>query len=168
MPLGGHCKSPGPHNSLASQSYNGQFTTAIDESNVQTVSQNDALGRLKKVTVSGLDTLYSYDVLDDLLQVSQAGQIRTFEYDSLKRLKKACNPESVDDEFKGFFFGESDAQSFGARMSQMTGDQYSVVSGEAPTGLVDASPPHTAATEGPGVLIKSENLPQVKVKQPNQ
>jgi YD repeat-containing protein len=86
-----------PDGSSANQSYSGQFTTATDESNVQTVSQSDALGRLKKVTVSGLDTLYSYDVLDNLLQVSQAGQVRTFEYDSLKRLKKACNPESVDD-----------------------------------------------------------------------
>jgi RHS repeat-associated protein len=71
-------------------------------------------------------------------------------------------------EFKGFFYSESDAQSFGARMTQMTGDPHTVVSADAPTDLVNASPAHNAATEGPGVLIKNENLPQVKIKQPNQ
>ena len=71
-------------------------------------------------------------------------------------------------EFKGFFYSESDAQSFGARMTQMTGDPHTVVSADAPTDLVNASPAHNAATEGQGVLIKNENLPQVKIKQPNQ
>jgi len=71
-------------------------------------------------------------------------------------------------EFKGFFYGEADAQSFGSRMTQMTGDPHTVVSGEAPTGLVNSSPVHNAATEGPGVLIKNENLPQVRVKPPDQ
>jgi RHS repeat-associated protein len=65
-------------------------------------------------------------------------------------------------EFKGFFFNESDASSFASRMTAMTGDAHSVVSAEAPTNLVSASPTHNAATEGAGVLIKNENLPQVK------
>jgi len=71
-------------------------------------------------------------------------------------------------DFKGFFYSESDAQSFGTRMTQMTGDPHTVVSADAPTDLVNASPVHNTATEGPGVLIKNENLPQVKIKQPNQ
>jgi RHS repeat-associated protein len=71
-------------------------------------------------------------------------------------------------EFKGFFYSQSDAQSFDTRMTQMTGDTHTVVSGEAPTSLVNGSPVHNAATEGRGVLIKNENLPQVQVKQPNQ
>ena len=69
-------------------------------------------------------------------------------------------------EFKGFFFNEGDASSFGSRMTDMTGDTHSVVSAEAPTDLVNASPTHNAATEGRGVLIKNEDLPQVKVKIP--
>ncbi len=70
------------------------------------------------------------------------------------------SPNGTD--FKGFFFDSSDAQSFGDRMSTLTGDQYGVVSGTAPTDLVDASPAHSAATEGSGVLINNQDLPQVK------
>jgi YD repeat-containing protein len=48
-------------------------------------------------------THYAYDVLDDLTAVTQAGQSRTFVYDSLKRLKQATNPESgaVNDAYDG-------------------------------------------------------------------
>jgi RHS repeat-associated protein len=71
-------------------------------------------------------------------------------------------------ELKGFFFNQSDAESFGAGMTQMTGDTHTVVAGEAPTSLVNSGIPHNAATEGPGVYFKSEQLPQVKVKLPDQ
>jgi RHS repeat-associated protein len=64
--------------------------------------------------------------------------------------------------FKGFFFDQADAESFGVRMTEMTGEPHSVVSGEAPTDLVNSSPPHSAATEGPGVLIRTGDLPKVK------
>ena len=67
-------------------------------------------------------------------------------------------------EFKGFFLNEGDASSFASRMTDMTGDTHTVVPAEAPTDLVNASPTHNAATEGPGVLIKNEDLPQVKLK----
>jgi len=66
--------------------------------------------------------------------------------------------------FKGFFFAESDASSFAARMTEMTGDTHTVIGAEASTDLVNASATHNAATEGPGVLIKNEDLPQIKVK----
>ena len=39
-------------------------------------------------------TSYSYDVLDNLTGVNQGGQTRSFQYDSLKRLVQAFNPES--------------------------------------------------------------------------
>jgi hypothetical protein len=65
-------------------------------------------------------------------------------------------------EFKGFFFNEGDAASFGSRMTDMTGDPHSVVSAEAPTDLVNSSPAHNAATEGQGVLINNQDLPKVK------
>jgi YD repeat-containing protein len=43
---------------------------------------------------SNYQTNYAYDVLDDLTQVSQGSETRTFVYDSLKRLTSAANPES--------------------------------------------------------------------------
>ena len=63
-------------------------------------------------------------------------------------------------EYKGFFFERSDAADFAAGQENPS----TVVSGKAPTDLVNSSPPHEAATEGPGVLIKNENLPQVTPK----
>ena len=39
-------------------------------------------------------TSYTYDVLNNLTQVSQGSQTRTFAYDSLKRSTSAANPES--------------------------------------------------------------------------
>jgi RHS repeat-associated protein len=76
------------------------------------------------------------------------------------------SPSPTGSEFKGFFFEEGDASSFASRMTDMTGDTHTVVSAEAPADLVNASPTHNAATEGSGVLIKNENLPQVKLKGP--
>jgi RHS repeat-associated protein len=64
-------------------------------------------------------------------------------------------------EFKGFFFKKADAQALGEALSQQTGDAYSVVSGRAPTSLVRTSPPHQAAGEGAGVLIRNEDLEKV-------
>lgn len=74
----------------------------------------------------------------------------------------AFTPSPTGSEFKGFFFNEGDASSFASRMTEMTGDTHTVVSGEAPTELVNSSPVHDAATEGPGVLIKNEDLSQVR------
>jgi RHS repeat-associated protein len=76
----------------------------------------------------------------------------------------SASPTGSD--FKGFFFNEGDATSLASRLTDMTGDIHSVVSAEAPTDLVNASPVHNAATEGPGVLIENSNLPQVKAKSP--
>lgn len=84
-------------------------TTVTDQDNKQRKSETDALGRLTKVTENpgGLnyETAYTYDALDNLKQVCQGGivqpngtceggQTRGFQYDSLKRLMSASNPES--------------------------------------------------------------------------
>jgi YD repeat-containing protein len=62
-------------------------------------SVTDGLGRLKEVyedpNGSNYLTSYNYDVLDDLITVTQGTQTRTFVYDSLKRLTSAANPESA-------------------------------------------------------------------------
>jgi RHS repeat-associated protein len=84
--------------------YSANVTTTTDEAGKSVMRETDALGRLTKVTEdpSGLAyvTEYTYDTLDNLKQVQQKGRgttaivARTFEYDSLKRLRKATNPET--------------------------------------------------------------------------
>jgi hypothetical protein len=65
-------------------------------------------------------------------------------------------------EYKGFFNTPEGAQQFGAQQSAMGGPSTTVVRGTAPTDMVNGSPVHSAATEGPGRLIHNDNLPQVK------
>ena len=76
----------------------GTTVTVTDQAGKQRKSVTDALGRLVQVyeAPAGLNflTSYSYDALDNLLTVDQGGQVRTFVYDSLKRLSSAANPES--------------------------------------------------------------------------
>jgi RHS repeat-associated protein len=87
-------------------SYSGNLTTVTDEVGNQRTSQTDGLGRLTEVweapNVTGYNypTLYQYDALNDLTNVTQNGnnsanaRIRSFVYDSLARLTSAANPES--------------------------------------------------------------------------
>jgi len=81
-------------------SYSGNSVTVVDQAGKDRQSRTDALGRLIEVIedpgAGGLNyqTTYGYDVLDDLLSVSQGAQSRSFVYDSLKRLTSATNPES--------------------------------------------------------------------------
>ena len=78
----------------------GYPTTSTDEAGKQRRIFTDALGRMIEVdepNSSGaltLNTCYAYDPLDNLTQVVQGGQTRTFFYDSLSRLTSATNPES--------------------------------------------------------------------------
>ena len=95
-----------PDNAVVTSSYSGNTVTVTDQAGMKRRSITDALGRLVRVdepdTNGNLDvngapvqpTMYSYDTLDNLIQVNQGGQIRTFVYDSLKRLHSAENPES--------------------------------------------------------------------------
>jgi len=91
---------------VVSSSYSGNTVTATDQAGKVRRSVRDALGRLIRVdepnSSGNLDsggspvqsTSYAYDVLDDLTQVTQGSQTRTFTYDSLKRVLSAANPES--------------------------------------------------------------------------
>ena len=108
-------------NSYVATTYAGRATQVLDEGDgtgrLAKVSQVDALGRLvslcevsssgqlgpggapaacgQDIAKSGFITTYSYDVMDDLLTVSQGALAqRTFTYDSLSRLLAATNPES--------------------------------------------------------------------------
>jgi len=88
--------------------YNSNQTTVTDEAGKSRQNTVDAQGRLICVTEDpaglGFLTMYSYDGLDDLITVNQnvtlcqngqqSVQPRSFNYDALKRLVSATNPES--------------------------------------------------------------------------
>jgi RHS repeat-associated protein len=89
-----------PDGAKASSDYVGNKVTFKDQAGKQRQSELDALGRLVRVVeapdVAGYayQTVYAYDALGNLRQVTQGGQTRSFEYDSLSRLLSAFNPES--------------------------------------------------------------------------
>jgi len=76
--------------------YEGVYTETTDQANKKRRQKVDALGRLRRLdepTSAGLgttsspnqDTAYDYDVLDNLIQITQGAQHRYFMYDSLSR-----------------------------------------------------------------------------------
>jgi YD repeat-containing protein len=95
-----------PDSASATTSFYGNTVTATDQANKVRRSVTDALGRMTRVdepnSSGNLDsggspvqsTSYTYDVLNNLTQVTQGSQTRTFAYDSLKRMTSAANPES--------------------------------------------------------------------------
>jgi RHS repeat-associated protein len=73
----------------------GPTTNVTDQASNTTKYCQDGLGRLVGVTdAAGNLAQNDYDLLDDLIKVTQSGQTRAFEYSSLGRLLKACNPET--------------------------------------------------------------------------
>ena len=76
----------------------GSVTTATDPAGKKRELTGDSLGRLVQVIEApgalGFTTSYGYDGLDNLTGVFQISSGRTFNYDSLKRLLDATNPES--------------------------------------------------------------------------
>jgi RHS repeat-associated protein len=93
-PWGGNGASTG----TVASSYNASEVTVTDQAGKSRKSVTDALGRLVQVyeDPAGVNylTSYSYDGLNNLVNVYQGIQTRTFVYDSLKRLSSATNPES--------------------------------------------------------------------------
>jgi RHS repeat-associated protein len=84
--------------------YTGNVVAYTDEDGNQWQRTTDALGRLTQVVEPGnLVTAYTYNPLDDLLNVNQQGntsngdtpRVRNFVYDSLSRLTNSCNPETL-------------------------------------------------------------------------
>jgi YD repeat-containing protein len=96
------CESTANRNGIARMEYYanpaGVWTANTDPAGKKREMRHDALGRLVEVVEDpdGLNyrTTYEYDPLDNLKTVTQAGQMRVFNYNSLGRLKDATNPES--------------------------------------------------------------------------
>jgi RHS repeat-associated protein len=86
--------------------YSANTTTVTDQAGKQRRSIVNAIGQLTRIdepdnngnlgtAASPIQpTIYVYDVLGNLITVNQGVQTRTFEYDSLSRLKSANIPES--------------------------------------------------------------------------
>jgi RHS repeat-associated protein len=93
-PWGSNANSSG----TVTANYDAQYTTLTDQAQRARRTAMDGLGRLLQVVEDpgalSYTTSYSYDALDDLVAVTQGSQGRTFNYDSLRRLTRAVNPES--------------------------------------------------------------------------
>lgn len=95
-----------PDNAVVTTAYSGNVVTVTDQAGKQRRSITNALGQLVRVDEpddSGnlgsvgsptQATAYTYDTLNNLVQVNQGVQQRNFGYDSLSRLRQAVNPES--------------------------------------------------------------------------
>ncbi len=90
-----------PDGSTKQWQYVGPQVTSTDESGNQwqhtpmdgTIVEGDR--RFCRYGALNFSTTYTYDALDDLTGVNQSGMVRTFAYDSLKRLLAASNPENA-------------------------------------------------------------------------
>jgi YD repeat-containing protein len=83
---------------VVTTAYAAETATVTDQAGKARKSFVDGRGRLKTVVEDpnglNLSTTYVYDDLDDLKTVTQGSQTRVFNYDSLRRLENATNPES--------------------------------------------------------------------------
>jgi RHS repeat-associated protein len=80
--------------------FTGVETTVTDQVGRKRKSELDGLGRVIRVTEQDPSsgslswiTNYTYDMLDNLKQVDQGGQLRTFGYDALSRMTSESTPE---------------------------------------------------------------------------
>jgi len=89
-----------PDQQTVQTEYNGSETTVTDQVGRKKRSVVDGLGRLASVTEQNtstgsltVTTSYTYNAVDNLLEINQDGQIRSFIYDTLGRLKSETTPE---------------------------------------------------------------------------
>ena len=91
-----------PGGNTVRSDYTGATVTATDQVNRKTKRESDGLGRLIKVTEKDVstgtltqETGYSYNLRDELTQVNQGGQYRSYKYDALGRLLFEKIPEQT-------------------------------------------------------------------------
>ena len=78
--------------------YDAETVTIIDQAGKWTRRYTDALGRLIRIDEPGNNetspTFYLYDSRGNLIRIEQGNDVRTFEFDSLSRLKSESSHES--------------------------------------------------------------------------
>jgi|GEM_PF-1439766 len=103
------CESTTNRTGRSLTSYDSEWTIFTDPAERQRKEKRDALGRLVEVIEdpAGLNysTTYAYDAMDNLTQVVQGSQVRTFSYSSLGRLLSASNPESGQTQYEYYDSG---------------------------------------------------------------
>ncbi len=89
-----------PDGAQLTTDYSGNEVTNTDPAGKVRRSVIDALGRVERVveapnnTAYNLQSVYTYDVLDNLRTIVQGEQTRSFEFDGLGRMTSVSNPET--------------------------------------------------------------------------
>ena len=89
----------------------GEQTTTRDERGRRRRFTKDVFGRLSKVEELNWDqsvyatTNYTYNVRDQITEINQAGQLRTFDYDGYGRLQRRTTPEQGATDYTYFANG---------------------------------------------------------------
>jgi RHS repeat-associated protein len=92
-----------PDGSYISITYSGNETMRKDENGNPTNTWTDALGRIYQVQDPlGNITSYTHNALDDLTNVNQGGQTRSFSYNSLSQLTSETTPEAGTTNFTSY------------------------------------------------------------------
>ncbi|MFN2406644.1 MAG: S8 family serine peptidase [Pyrinomonadaceae bacterium] len=152
----------------------GEVTTVRDEAGRRRKFTMDVLGRLKQVDELNWDqsvyatTTYTYNVRDQLAQINQAGQLRTFTYDGHGRLSQRTTPEQgttlysyfSDDAVQTITDARGATSTFSYNNRHLvTGIAYGLASGVAATPNVsfayDAAGNRTSMTDGVGSMSYS-------------
>jgi RHS repeat-associated protein len=90
-----------PDSNTVQYTYSGNTVTITDQVNRKIKREFDGLGRLVKVTEQTSagaltqETTYTYDMMDNLTQVNQGSQIRSYKYDSEGKLLYERIPEQT-------------------------------------------------------------------------
>jgi YD repeat-containing protein len=147
----------------------GEVSTVRDERGRRKRYTKDVFGRLRQVEELNWDTsvysttVYSYNARDQITQINQAGQLRTFEYDAHGRLWRRTTPEqgattylyNPDDTVQQMTDARGAATSFFYNARHLvTNVNYGVPAGVAATANVtmgyDAAGNRTSMTDGLG------------------
>ncbi len=154
----------------------GEVTTLRDERGRRRKLTMDVLGRLKQVDELNWDqtvyatTSYVYNARDQITQINQAGQIRSFAYDGFGRLQSRTTPEQgamtynyfADDTTQTVTDARGATTTFAYNNRHLpTSITYGVPAGVAATSNVsfgyDAAGNRTSMTDGSGSVSYSFN-----------